>query len=549
VGGTELQGEILDKRYEIVARLAEGAMGVVYRGVRLKLDRAVAIKVMHHALPDASAARKRFEREARLMARLEHPHCVSIVDFGVHKGKPYVVMQLVSGRDLFDVLADQRRFDPQRAADVMCQVLSGLAHAHEQNIIHRDIKPANIMITPKAPLGVHARILDFGLASMLGSSINTSKGLAVGSPSYMAPEQCRGAELDARVDIYACGVVLFEMLTGRKPFIADEPIAIMKKHLEEPPPRLADVTPGDYGTLEAVVARALAKAPQDRYPSAVAMAEALAAAVAPRVGPDTTARLSAASTREMPVVGGEPPARRSSLRWWLLAIAALGAAAVFAWPVIERELAGEDEPVRDAVVLVVRSPIDAALDATTPDATTPDATTPDATTPDATTPDATTPDATTPDATTPDATTPDAAELVDTPPPPSPADAIVAKAKQLAADGKVSAALDQLRHARQIYPESAQLPLLAGKLAMSQLYFTEGITSFRAAIKLDPALRTDPELVHAAVHAFTITPSVEPALARFVTELGEAAWPALDEIAKSHPNLAIRARAARLRGQ
>ena len=482
-------------------------MGVVYRGVRLKLDRAVAIKVMHLALPDVGDARERFEREARLMARLEHPHCVSIVDYGVHKGKPYVVMQLVSGRDLCDVLAEQQRFDPRRAADVICQVLSGLAHAHEQNIIHRDIKPANIMITPKAPLGVHARILDFGLARMLGSSISTSKGLAVGSPSYMAPEQCRGDELDARVDIYACGVVLFEMLTGRKPFIADEPLAILKKQLEEPPPRLADVTPGDYGMLEEVVARALAKAPQDRYPSAVAMVEALTAALTTHAGPDAVARPGAASTREMPVVDSKPRTRRSRLVGWLLATVALGAAGVFAWPLLERELAREDEPVRDAAVMVVTSAIDA---------------------------------------TTLDATTPDAAVLVDAPL--SPADAIVARTKQLAADGKVSAALEQLHHARQIYPESAQLPLLAGKLAMSQLYFSEGIMSFRAAIKLDPAVRTDPELVHAAIRAFTITPSVDAELARFVTELGAAAWPELDEIAKSHPNPAIRERAARLRG-
>jgi serine/threonine-protein kinase len=507
VRGAELQGEILDKRYEIVARIAEGAMGVVYRGVRLKLDRAVAIKVMHLALPEVGDARERFEREARLMARLEHPHCVSIVDYGVHKGKPYVVMQLVSGRDLCDVLAEQQRFDPRRAADVIGQVLSGLAHAHEQNIIHRDIKPANIMITPKAPLGVHARILDFGLARMLGSSTSTSKGLAVGSPSYMAPEQCRGDELDARVDIYACGVVLFEMLTGRKPFIADEPLAILKKQLEEPPPRLADVTPGDYGMLEEVVARALAKAPQDRYPSAVAMAEALTAALTTHAGPDAIARPGTASTREMPVLGSKPRTRRSRLAGWLLAAVALGAAGVFAWPLLERELAREDEPVRDAAVMVVTPAIDA---------------------------------------TTLDATTPDAAVLVDAPP--SPADAIVAKTKQLAADGKVSAALDQLRHAREIYPESAQLPLLAGKLAMSQLYFSEGILSFRAAIKLDPAVRTDPELVHAAIHAFTITPSVDAELARFVTELGAAAWPELDEIAKSHPNPAIRERATRLRG-
>jgi hypothetical protein len=195
----------------------------------------------------------------------------------------------------------------------------------------------------------------------------------------------------------------------------------------------------------------------------------------------------------------------------LLATVALGAAGVFAWPRLERELAREEEPVRDAAVMVT-----SAIDATTLDATTLDA------------------------------TTPDAAVLVDAPA--SPADAIVAKTKQLAADGKVSAALDQLRHAREIYPESAQLPLLAGKLAMGQLYFSEGIMSFRAAIKLDPAVRTDPELVHAAIHAFTITPSVDAELARFVTELGAAAWPELDEIAKSHPNPAIRERAARLRG-
>jgi len=499
-------------------------MGVVYRGVRLKLDRAVAIKVMHHALPDIGDARDRFEREAQLMARLEHPHCVSIIDYGVHKGKPYVVMQLVSGRDLADVLAEQRRFDPQRAADVISQVLSGLAHAHEQSIIHRDIKPANIMITPKAPLGVHARILDFGLARMLGSSTSTSHGVAVGSPSYMAPEQCRGDEVDARADIYACGVVLFEMLTGRRPFIADDPIAIIKKQLEEPPPRLADVTPGDYGALEKVVARALAKAPQDRYPSAVAMAEALTAAGTTHAEHDATARLGAASTREMPVVGGEPRARRSRRVGWLLAIVALGAAGVFAWPLLERKLARRDEPARDPAVSVATPPIDA-----TPDAT--------------------------PDAAMLAAATPDAAGLVDPPPqpppppPPSAADAIVAKAKQLAADGKVSAALDQLRLARQLYPESVQLPLLAGKLAMSQLYFSEGITSFRAAIKLDPAVRADPELVTAAIRAFTTTPAVDPELARFVTELGAAAWPELDEVAKSHPNPAIRARAARLRGR
>ena len=233
----DLSGEVLEERYQIVERIAEGGMGVVYRGVRLKLDRAVAIKVMHASLPGALAARTRFEREAVVMARLEHPHCVSIIDYGLHGDKPYVVMEMVRGRSLHDVLDEQRRVEIPRAVDIVCQVLSGLAHAHEQGIIHRDIKPANIMLTPKAPLGVHARILDFGLARMFGDSTSVSNGIAVGTPSYMAPEQCRGEQVDARADLYACGVLLFEMLTGRKPFVAADPIAIIKQQLTAPPHR------------------------------------------------------------------------------------------------------------------------------------------------------------------------------------------------------------------------------------------------------------------------------------------------------------------------
>jgi len=391
----------------------------------------------------------------------------------------------------------------------MMQTCAGLSHAHTRGIVHRDIKPENIVIVPGQdddgePIEL-VKVCDFGIAQQ--RAMNQATGQIAGTPEYMSPEQCRGDELDARVDIYACGVVLFEMLTGRKPFVADEPIAIIQKQLTEPPPRLASVTPGDYGAFEGVVARALAKSPDDRYPSAVAMAEALSAAVTTREH-DTTARLGAASTRELPVHRPQAPASSRRVIWWLLALAALGAAGVFAWPVIQRELADDETPV---VVVPTPKP---------PDPTPPDAAV---------------------------VVTVDAAMVVDAPAPPSPIDAIVAKAKQLAADGKVVAAFNQLRHARQIYPESAQLPLLAGKLAMKQLYFPEGILQFRAAIKLDPEVRKDPELVAAAVHAFTFTPALDPELARFVTELGESAWPELDKVAASHPNQAIRARAARLR--
>jgi serine/threonine-protein kinase len=320
------------------------------------------------------------------------------------------------------------------------------------------------------------------------------------------------------------------MLAGRKPFVASEPIDIIKKQIEEKAPRLADVTPGDYGTLETVVARALAKEPEDRYPSAVAMAEALNAALTTHAAPDTTARLGAASTREMPVARPEAPPRRTGrLLWLLLAIAALAGAAVYAYPLIRREFSG-DPPPRDAAVAVTPAPdaaiartisVDAALPVTADAAVVVDAT----------------------------VDTVDATDTTDAAPPATPADAIVARARQLAADGKLALAVDQLRHAREIYPESAQLPLLAGKLDMSRMYFIDGIASFRAALKIEASLRDDPELVQAALRAFTMTPSWNPDIAQFVIELGPSAKAALDDLAKTHANPAIRERAAALRAR
>ncbi|MGE5185125.1 MAG: protein kinase domain-containing protein [Acidobacteriota bacterium] len=264
-------GTVLDGRYRLVAPLAEGAMGSVYRAERVGLDREVAVKVMHATLPGAMSARERFEREARLMAKLAHPHCLSVIDFGVHEDKPYLVMELVKGQNLADLIA-AGRMPVARAADLARQTLAGIAHAHSLDIIHRDIKPANIMVSPKEALGDHVQILDFGLARLRESSSLLTDGLTVGTPSYMAPEQCRGAKLDARVDLYAVGVVIYEMVTGSKPFAARDPLEIVKKHLTEPPPRLD-------GPLGPVVARALAKDPADRYASAVDMAAAIVAAV------------------------------------------------------------------------------------------------------------------------------------------------------------------------------------------------------------------------------------------------------------------------------
>ncbi len=284
-------GLVLDGRYRLVAPLAEGAMGSVYRAERLGLGREVAVKMMHAALPGELSARERFEREAQVMAKLTHPHCVSVIDFGVHADKPYLVMELVRGESLFELIARERPLPLRRAAEIARQILAGIAHAHAQEIVHRDIKPANIMISTKEALGDHVQILDFGLARLCESSSLLTSGITVGTPSYMAPEQCRGGPLDARVDVYAVGVVLFEMLAGRKPFIAPDPLAIVKKQLLEKPPRLSDVAP-DAAVLDDIVARALAKDPKERFASAIEMATAIEIAV-----PGTRA------TTSTPVVG------------------------------------------------------------------------------------------------------------------------------------------------------------------------------------------------------------------------------------------------------
>jgi eukaryotic-like serine/threonine-protein kinase len=299
----DLTGAILDGRYRVIEPVAQGAMGTVYRAERVKLGRIVAIKVLHDALPNELSGRKRFEIEAMAMAKLEHPHCASVLDVGVYHERPYVVMDFVSGQNLKDVIAT----GPQpigRAVEIVRQVLSGLAHAHELGIIHRDIKPANLVLSQKTGLGDHVKILDFGLARLHDSSQNLTTGVVVGTPAYMAPEQIRGTGLDPRADLYACGVLLFELLTAQKPFHSelDDPIEVCRMHLQWPIPRLDDKLPGgEFGELEAVAAKALAKDRDERYASAQEFAAALDAAV-----PDAVVRRPSQRIPRVPPSGPIP---------------------------------------------------------------------------------------------------------------------------------------------------------------------------------------------------------------------------------------------------
>ena len=271
-------GTVVQDRYRILQRLAAGGMGVVYRGERVGLGRAVAVKFLHPWVAEDASFKLRFELEAQAMGRLNHPSCVSVIDWGIDEGAPFLVMDYVAGPTLRLVLREGR-LQPRRALELIRQVLAGLAHAHAQGVVHRDLKPDNLVLTEVDGLGELVRILDFGLAKLKDSATGLSMGMVMGTPNYMPPEQVRAELVDERSDLYAVGAMLFEVLTGGAPFSASASSEIMRRQLHEAPPRLAGAVPGAgfSEALESVVARALAKSPEARFQSAAAFAKALEA--------------------------------------------------------------------------------------------------------------------------------------------------------------------------------------------------------------------------------------------------------------------------------
>jgi serine/threonine protein kinase len=715
----DLSGAILDGRYRVIEPVAEGAMGVVYRAERVKLGRIVAIKVLHDVLPDELSGRKRFEIEAMAMAKLEHPHCASVLDVGVHGDRPFVVMDFVSGQNLKELISRGPQPIP-RAVEIVRQVLSGLAHAHEHGIIHRDIKPANLVLSQKTGLGDHVKILDFGLARVLDTSQNLTAGLAVGTPAYMAPEQVRGDKIDHRADLYACGVLLFELLTGRKPFQSDrdDPIEVCKMHLSDPIPRLDSKLPGvDFGELETVIVKALAKRARKRFASAQEYAEALDAAMGraawlgsgvPRaqtvspteplaaVGSDDSsggAAVSlpssvevgsgdvmsaepafltrsgadrAAEQRGEPVASGAAISPSSALAELDADAIASAAAAAAASAAVSADLAAADSANAANPPNLATSgdltrprelprPAGAAAPAAeargargaqpTPVAGSPQvapaagspragfATPPTGVaragfatppmgalrarlaTPPAgaqavepgagaaaggaepvgtflgmvvtrtPVPGTRTPVVIRPAAPDPVEPAVDAAParrwpwrytaaivagilvaggaalaiietrgdppVAITPAPaagarrPDPGHNVIARANELVAQGDREAALDLLNRARRQSPDSAGLAYAAGRIYFSKFYWTEGLKSFRDAIRSDPTYRSDPELIKTVLRGFLSTPSYNDDLASFLRDdIGSAVEPLLEETSHDHPNAALRSRAA-----
>ncbi len=252
-------------RYQIVGELGQGAMGTVYRGRDEMLDRDVAVKVMSKGLADADA-RARFLREARAAAKLQHPNIVVIYELGEHEGAPFMALELLEGVDLQRAIDSGIRPDPRATLPVVLQLLAGLGHAHEHGIVHRDMKPSNAFL----PFGRPAKIMDFGVARLAGLG-TTIAGVVVGTPNYMSPEQVSAGEIDGRSDLFSAGLILYELVTGEKAFKADSVVSIMYKILHEAPD-LALIPEGhQWERLRAVLARALARRAEDRYPDARAM--------------------------------------------------------------------------------------------------------------------------------------------------------------------------------------------------------------------------------------------------------------------------------------
>ena len=262
-------------RYRIVAELGRGAMGAVYRAVDPLIEREVAIKTLLDDLPAEIMAevRERFLREARSAGRLNHPNIVTIFDVGEDRGVAYIAMELLEGRSLQQIMRKQPRTPFGIAADIAAQVADALDHAQQYRIVHRDIKPGNIMVGPTG----RCKITDFGIAYVPTSNM-TQTGTALGSPKYMSPEHISGVGLDGRADMFSLGVVLYEMLTGRNPFVRESdttPLPVMHRISVEPHAPLRQLDPAIPAAIERIVNRALAKRPQDRYARAAEMAEEL----------------------------------------------------------------------------------------------------------------------------------------------------------------------------------------------------------------------------------------------------------------------------------
>jgi serine/threonine-protein kinase len=377
------QPTLVGGRYELGELLGRGGMAEVRKGTDTRLGRIVAIKRLRTDLASDATFQARFRREAQSSASLNHPAIVAVYDTGEEAApdgptgqsiaQPYIVMEYVAGRTLRDILREGRKILPERALELTSGVLSALDYSHRAGIIHRDIKPGNVMLTPSGDV----KVMDFGIARAISdaSSTMTQTAAVVGTAQYLSPEQARGETVDSRSDVYSTGCLLYELLTGRPPFVGDSPVAVAYQHVREPA-----VPPSDHDTelppeIDAIVMKALAKRLEDRYQSAAAMRTDIESYLAGRpvvatVPPppvDTPTEVVAAvppppeTLTRPPVPPEDDDDRRSRAGLWVLLgalVIALVAAAYFLWPKMF-----EEAPTQEQVPNVINALEDDARDA------------------------------------------------------------------------------------------------------------------------------------------------------------------------------------------
>ncbi len=317
-----LDGALLNKRYRLLALLGEGGMAEVYRAEDLLLGRQVAVKLLREQLARDQSLLTRFRDEARAAASLSHPNIVAVYDVGYDLGRHFIVMEYVDGPTLKDLLRQAAPFPVARAVELAMQVLSALDLAHRRGIIHRDVKPQNVLLTADG----QAKVTDFGIARLATAAALTQTGEVFGTAYYLAPERASGQEATAAADIYAVGILLYEMLTGKLPFTGDSPVEVALKHLQQEPDPPGRLNPAVPAGLEQVVLRAMAKDPALRFPSAADMRQALAAYQ--QAAADTTAPLVLGSPQPAAVASGsrsaaaaaaaERPRRARGFNWVML---------------------------------------------------------------------------------------------------------------------------------------------------------------------------------------------------------------------------------------
>jgi serine/threonine-protein kinase len=346
-------GTVIEGKYRIERELGHGGMGVVYEATHLMLARKVAIKLLSPALRDRGDLAKRMIREARVVSAIGHPNIVGVTDLGLTDGTPFIVMELLSGVTLEDELAQRGPLAPPDAIGIASAVLDALDAAHRRSVIHRDIKPANIMLV-REPNGRRVvKVLDFGIAKVGDGDDTTKTALVLGTPVALAPEQALGEDVDARADVFAVGALLYTLLVGEPPFAAREATVVIARTLEgkftPASQRVASVSP----QLDAVIARALARSRDDRFPDASAMIEALRACTGKVAAPRQAARTRDVVAAPVAPVRAEPSPPARDGRFAPPAVARLDVATMIDRPPATAPAVAHDATARSPFVPIV----------------------------------------------------------------------------------------------------------------------------------------------------------------------------------------------------